>query len=54
MLRRTGWNATKLASRIRDVIDDPRMKQAAMAMSARMQHDNGPEMAADLIDKSMA
>ena len=54
MLRRTGRNATKLASRIRDVIDDPRMKQAAMAMSARMQHDNGPEMAADLIEKSMA
>ena len=42
MLRRTAWNAKKLASRIREVIDNPKMKQAAMAMSARMRSDNGP------------
>jgi len=53
-LRRTEWNAKKLASRITEVIGDPRMKQAAMAMRARMQGDNGPETAADLIEKSMA
>jgi hypothetical protein len=29
------------------------MKQAAIAMSGRMQSDNGPEMAADLIEQSM-
>ncbi len=51
MLRRTAWNAKKLASRIREVIDNPRMKQAAMAMSARMRSDNGPETAADLIER---
>ena len=51
MLRRTAWDAKELASRIREVIDNPKMKQAAMAMSARMQNDNGPERAADLIEK---
>jgi UDP:flavonoid glycosyltransferase YjiC (YdhE family) len=54
MLRRTAWNAKKLAARIGEVIGNPKMKQAAMAMSARMQHDDGPERAADLIEKSMA
>lgn len=54
MLRRMAWSAKKLASRITEVIGNPRMKQAAMAMSARMQDDNGPETAADLIEKSMA
>lgn len=53
MIRRTAWSARKLASRIREVLDNPKMKQAAMAMSARMQHDNGPETAADLIERSM-
>ena len=54
MLRRTKWNAKTLAARITEVIADPRMKNAAMAMSARMQRDNGPETAADLIEKSMS
>ena len=54
MLRRTKWNAKKLAARITKVIADPRMKNAATAMSARMQHDNGPETAADLIETSMS
>lgn len=52
-LGRTEWNAAKLAARISEVLGDPRMKQAAMAMSARMQSDNGPETAADLIERSM-
>ena len=50
-LRRTEWSAKTLASRISDVINNPRMKHAAMAMSARMQSDNGPETAADLIER---
>jgi sterol 3beta-glucosyltransferase len=53
MLRRTEWTAKKLASRITQVIDSPRMKEAAMAMSAKMRSDNGPERAADLIEESM-
>ncbi|HUQ89285.1 MAG TPA: nucleotide disphospho-sugar-binding domain-containing protein, partial [Vicinamibacterales bacterium] len=51
MLRRTAWSATKLASRITEVMQNRRMKEAAMSMSARMQSDNGPETAADLIEK---
>jgi UDP:flavonoid glycosyltransferase YjiC (YdhE family) len=51
MLRRTAWTAAKLASRISEVVNNPKMKQAAMAMSARMRHDNGPETAARLIEK---
>jgi sterol 3beta-glucosyltransferase len=51
MLRRSALTAKKLAARITDVLNDPRMKAAAMAMSARMQADNGPETAADLIEK---
>ena len=35
--------AATLASRITEVLTNPRMKQAAMAMSARMQADNGPD-----------
>lgn len=51
MLRRSALTARKLASRLTDVLNDPRMKAAAMAMSARMQSDNGPETAADMIEK---
>ena len=54
MLRRTQWNARKLASRISEVVGNARMKEAAMAMSARMQDDNGPETAADLIESAFA
>ena len=53
MLKRTKWNATALASRIREVLGNPRMKQAAMSMSARMRSDNGPETAADMIEAAM-
>ncbi len=52
-IRRARFTAAALASRIIEVISTPRMKQAAMAMSARMQADNGPETAADLIEQSM-
>jgi UDP:flavonoid glycosyltransferase YjiC (YdhE family) len=45
--------ADTLASRIVQVLKDPRMKTAAMAIAARMQSDNGPETAADLVEKAM-
>ncbi len=51
MLRRSALTAKKLAARIAGVLNDPRMKSAAMAMRARMQSDNGPETAADMIEK---
>jgi sterol 3beta-glucosyltransferase len=54
MLRRSALTAKKLAARIADVLNDPRVKAAAMAMSARMQSDNGPETAADLIESAFA
>jgi sterol 3beta-glucosyltransferase len=54
MLRRTAWSAKRLASRITEVLSNPRMKEAAMAMSARMQSDNGAETAADLIESAFA
>jgi UDP:flavonoid glycosyltransferase YjiC (YdhE family) len=53
MLRRTAWSAKKLASRITEVLSNPRIKEAAMAMSARMQNDNGAETAADLIEGAL-
>ncbi len=53
MLKRTKWSAQALASRIREVTGNSRMKEAAMAMSARMRSDNGPETAADMIEAAM-
>ncbi len=53
-IRRMKLTAPTLASRINEVLSNPRMKAAAMAISARMQSDNGPETAADLIEKAMA
>lgn len=52
-LRRSKLAAKPLASRITQVLSDPRMTQAARAIAARMQADNGPETAADLIERSM-
>jgi sterol 3beta-glucosyltransferase len=49
-IRRTKLTAALLAARIRAVVRNPHMKDAAMRMSARMRHDNGPETAADLIE----
>jgi len=50
-LRRTKLTAKALASRIREVLSTPRMKDNAMSICSRMQSDNGPETAADLIEK---
>ena len=52
-IRRMKLTADTLASRIVQVLKDPRMKTAAMAIAARMQSDNGPETAADLVEKAM-
>jgi sterol 3beta-glucosyltransferase len=52
-LRRTKWSAAALADRLRETIGNPAMSQAAIAMSGRMQNDNGPETAADLIEQSI-
>jgi sterol 3beta-glucosyltransferase len=52
-IRRAKLSAALLAERIKATIDDPRMKQAAMALGARMQSDNGPETAADLIESAV-
>ena len=52
-LRRTKLTAPALADRIKQVIGDPRMKQAAMAISVQMQSDNGPETAADLVERAV-
>ena len=48
-IRRTRWSAKALAQRIQETVGNSRMKNAAMAMRDRMQSDNGPETAADLI-----
>jgi UDP:flavonoid glycosyltransferase YjiC (YdhE family) len=50
-LRRTHLTAEALAARIRKVLASPQMKQNAIAIAARMKPDNGPETAADLIEK---
>jgi sterol 3beta-glucosyltransferase len=49
-LRRTKWSAAALADRIKETVENPKMKQTAMAMSRRMQDDNGPETAVTLIE----
>lgn len=52
-IRRARWSAAVLAERIAEAIGDARMKQAAMAISTRMQRDNGPQTAAALIEHAM-
>jgi sterol 3beta-glucosyltransferase len=52
-LRRPTLNAEALAGRIREVIGNPRMKQAAMSIRERMRSDNGAETAADLIERAI-
>ena len=52
-IRRGKLTAITLASRIKEALENGAMKRAAMAMSARMQSDNGPEAAADMIEKAM-
>jgi len=53
-LRRTKLAANALAARIRQVLNTPAMKSSALAISARMENDNGPQRAADLIESAMA
>jgi sterol 3beta-glucosyltransferase len=50
-LRRTKWSVQALADRITQTVGNQSMKQAALLMRDRMKNDNGPETAADLIDK---
>jgi UDP:flavonoid glycosyltransferase YjiC (YdhE family) len=52
-VRRSRLKARSLASRITEVLNAPRMKHAALEISARMQTDDGPETAADLIEQAM-
>jgi UDP:flavonoid glycosyltransferase YjiC (YdhE family) len=49
-IRRAELSAALLAARIAEAIAGGRMRRAALAISARMQSDNGPETAADLIE----
>ena len=51
MIRRTKLTAKALAGRISEVMNNPRMKAAATAISGRMQHDNGPETAAGMVEQ---
>jgi UDP:flavonoid glycosyltransferase YjiC (YdhE family) len=53
-LRRTKLTAAALAERIKATIGNAGMKHAAMAISERMQSDNGPETAVDLIESAFA
>ncbi|HWI19611.1 MAG TPA: glycosyltransferase [Vicinamibacterales bacterium] len=50
-LRRTKWSAQALGDRVAQTIGNHGMKQAALAMRDRMKNDNGPETAADLIER---
>ncbi|HEX8027524.1 MAG TPA: glycosyltransferase, partial [Vicinamibacterales bacterium] len=52
-INRMKLSAKALASRIGTVLRSPTMKSAASALAARMQSDNGPETAADLIERTM-
>jgi len=52
-LRRTKWSANALAARIRQVVGNPQMKAAAVAIQKRMALDNGPATAADMIERAM-
>jgi UDP:flavonoid glycosyltransferase YjiC (YdhE family) len=54
MLRRTKLTAGALAARIEAVLTTPAMKAAAMAIGAKMQSDDGPQRAAELIEAAMA
>ena len=51
-LRRTKWNANALAARIREVVGNPQMKAAALAIQKRMASDDGPATAVALIERA--
>lgn len=52
-LRRTKLTATALASRIRETAGNVSMKAAAERIQARMASDDGPAMAASLVERAM-
>lgn len=53
-IRRMSLTSAKLAARLTEVVKTPQMKMAAMRMRERMQGDNGPEIAANLIESAFA
>ena len=52
-LRRTKLSAKSLAARIQETLSSRHMKANAMSMRARMQSDNGPQTACDMIEKAL-
>ena len=52
-LKRTSLTARRLAARIRETIDNADMKRSAMSIQAKMRGDNGPLVAAQLIERTM-
>lgn len=53
-LRRTKLTANALAGRIREVLANPRIKANAESIRARMQSDNGPETACNMIQDRLS
>jgi sterol 3beta-glucosyltransferase len=51
-LRRTKWSATALAGRIRQVVGNPQMKAAALAIQKRMASEDGPATAVSMIERA--
>jgi len=51
-IRRMSLTTERLARRITEVLNTPSMKAAAMTMSERMKRDNGPAVAADLVESA--
>ena len=51
-IRRMSLTTERLAGRIIEVLNTPAMKAAAMTMSERMKGDNGPAVAADLVESA--
>ena len=51
-LRRTKWSANALAGRIREVVGNPRMRAAALAIQKRMASEDGPATAASMIERA--
>ena len=50
-LKRKHLTVKALADRIRETAGNPRMKQAALTMRRKMEHDDGPRVAAELIER---
>jgi sterol 3beta-glucosyltransferase len=52
-IHRTKLTAARLASRLKQVLGNQQMKQAAVAMAERMRSDRGAERAAELIEAAV-